>query len=1010
MRRASFLCPVLTVNPEFIMSRHLSSHTRAGVTALLVGLLTWLSVFGLLGMSSNQDSPFISEVRAKFPSAPSQSQLSANLKRFPLSFEENRGQTHNDVKFISRTLGYTFYLTSSGAIFETAGSEADKVSALEMRLLGASPNSAFESDDPLWGKSNYFIGNDPGKWITDASTFASVRQRNVYEGVDIIYYGNQQQLEYDFVVAPNADPRQINLSFNGARRIATDENGDLVIGLADLQQSDRRQLRMHKPVVYQEVNGKRRYIEAGYSIRNQQFDGNQSTVSFKLGDYDSHLPLVIDPLVDYSTYYGGSGTDIGYGIAVDKDGYVYVTGQTSSLNFPLKNAFQTTRDGATDAFVMKLSQNGLSVIFSTYIGGRNPGDKGASIVVDQTGNIYLTGETNSLNFPTVNAAQPIFRGNTDAFITKFNPAGNELIYSTYLGGTLPDAAYGIAIDSSNSVYITGRTQSSNFPTKNPMQATLKGQQDVFVAKFASDGALTYSTYLGGEPMETGARDEESGYSIAIDQLKNVYITGFTTTPTFPTLNAIQSDFGGVEDVFVTKINSNGSALVYSTFLGGDRAEEARAIAVDALGNAYITGYTFSQNFPAFNALQPDYGGNVDAFVTKINAAGTELIYSTFLGGNGGENTGLVADITPVGGIAVDNLGNAYLTGKTESNNFPVVRAIQPSLRGDNDAFVAKINPSGTELIYSTYLGSTFTGNNGFDERGLDLAIDRFGSVYVTGQILKNDFLTLLPVQQNYGGGLSDAFITKISSPDIVTIAPVSAASFVGPSLAPSEIVAAFGIGLANGIEAAASTPLPTSLLGTSVTIKDKNNSEFPAPLFFVSPLQVNFQIPDGIATGQAMIIVNNSMNNFSVGASVLIEKTAPGLFTANANGLGVPAAVLLRVKSEGDQIFEPVAQLDNQNNFVPRPINFGPDMGDASDQLFLILFGTGWRGRSAESKVLAQIGGVNAPVLYAGAQGTFVGEDQINLQLPRSLAGSGTVDLSVIVDGQMANLVRVAFQ
>ncbi len=971
--------------------------------ALLAGLLIWFGVFGALVISTLHNNSLDSYLQSDLADSASQSQIRANLNRLPLSFEENRGQTRKDVKFISRTRGYTLYLTSAETRFEFAGSESNSSHALVMKMIGASANSAIEGGEPLTGKSNYFIGNDPRQWITGASTFSSVHHRNAYEGVDVVYYGNQQQLEYDFIVAPNADPRQINLAFNGARQIQADEKGDLVLTL------DQRQLRMHKPVAYQQSNGERRFINVEYSIHKARIADDTPTVSFQIGDYDPQLPLVIDPLVEYSTYYGGSGTDIGYGIAVDKDGFVYVTGQTSSLNFPLKNAYQTARDGASDAFVMKLSPNGLTVMFSTYIGGRNPGDKGSSIAVDQTGNIYFTGETNSLNFPVVNAAQPIFRGNTDAFVAKFNPTGSELLYSTYLGGTLPDAAYGLALDGSNSVYITGRTQSANFPTRNPMQAALKGQQDVFVARFAPDGSLAYSTYLGGEPMETGARDEEAGYSIAVDQLQNVYITGFTTTPSFPTVNAIQRNFGGVEDVFVCKLNSAGSALVYSTFLGGDRAEEARAIAVDALGNAYITGYTFSLNFPTVNALQPIYGGNVDAFVAKINATGTELIYSTFLGGSGGENTGLVADITPVGGIAVDNLGNAYLTGKTESDNFPVVRAVQPSLRGDNDAFVAKINPAGSELIYSTYLGSTFTGNNGFDERGLDLAIDRFGSAFVTGQVLKNDFLTILPVQQNYGGGLSDAFITKISTPDILTIATVSAASFTGPSLAPAEIVAAFGFSLASGVEVAQSTPLPTSLLGTSVKVKDKNNNELLAPLFFVSPAQVNFQIPPGIVPGKATITITNSMNN-SISATVLIEKTAPGLFTANANGLGVPAAVLLRVKSNGMQIFEPVAQLDSGNIFIPLPIDFGPDSGNASDQLFLILFGTGWRGRSAEANVQAQIGGVNTPVLYAGEQGTFVGEDQINLQLPRSLAGRGEMNLSVVVDGQMANLVRVAFR
>lgn len=869
-----------------------------------------------------------------------------------------------------------------------------------MRFAGASTGATVKGGQPLTGKSNYFIGDDSRDWQTDIPTFASVRQQGIYPGIDAVFYGNRQQLEYDFVVAPQADPQHIQLDFDGVEQVEINDQGDLLLGLGESQ------LKMFKPVIYQHVNGQRHLIEGSFSIRDPQSAIGNPQIGFEIGDYDHNLPLVIDPVVDYSTFMGGSGTDIGYGIAVDRQGNVYITGQTSSLNYPTKNPFQSTRDGANDAFVTKLSANGSTVVFSTYIGGRNPGDKGAAIAVDRAGNVYFAGETSSLNFPLVNSAQAIYRGNTDAFISKLSLDGNVLIYSTTWGGTLQDVAYGIAIDGFDNAYVTGRTDSTNFPTKNPLQATLKGQRDVFISKFSPDGASLYSTYLGGELSPSVGRDEEAGYSIAVDPLLNVYITGFTTSPGFPTAGAIQPNFGGVEDAFITKINAAGSALVYSTFLGGDRAEEARAIAIDPLGNAYITGYTFSLNFPTANALQRLYGGNVDAFVTKINATGSALIYSTFLGGNGSENTGLVADITPVGGIAVDNFGNAYVTGKTESENFPVVRAIQSTLRGDNDAFIAKIDPAGSELIYSTYLGSTFVGDNGFDERGLDIAVDTFGNVFVTGQVLKSDFVTVMPTQQNYGGGLSDAFIAKISTPDIVTIATVSAASFTGGSLAPEEIVTAFGANLASGTEVGTSTPLPTSLLGTSIKVKDKNNVERPAPLFFVSSGQINFQVPPDTATGKATVTITNAQNT-SVSATVLIEKTAPGLFTANASGKDVPAAILLRVKPDGTQIFEPIARLDSQQNkFVPLPIDFGAE----NDLLFLLLFGSGWRGRSSMDKVIARIGDMNIPVQYAGAQGSFIGQDQINLQLPRILIGRGEVSLSLTVDGQMANLITVAFK
>jgi len=965
------------------MMKQLSFHTRAGVLALLLGLATWLGVFGVLTLNAPSN----------FPALPVQSQLKTSLSELPLRFEANRGQTHEAVRFLSRGPGYALYLTPSEIKFELHNSETGIRSALGVKLAGASSNSIVEGMEPSSARSNYFIGNDASKWQTDVPTYARVRQRDVYAGIDVAFYGHQQQLEYDFVVAPHADPGQIKLAFDGADQIRIDEQGDLRLTV------DGQQLRMHKPVIYQETGGERREVSGSFAI------GEGQTVGFRLGEYDADQVLVIDPLVDYATYFGGMGTDIGYGIAVDGQGFVYVTGQTASLNFPLKNAAYSMLMGANDAFVMKLSPNGSTVIFSTFIGGRNPGDKGAGIAVDKAGNIYFTGETNSLNFPVLNAAQPNFRGNVDAFVAKFNIEGNTLLYSTYLGGSFSDAAYAIAVDRFDNAYVTGRTESANFPTKNALQTALRGQRDAFVAKFSADGAIVYSTYLGGDLPPNASRDDESGYGIAVDMLQNAYITGFTSSPSFPTVNALQSNFAGVEDAFVAKINASGSDLVYSTFLGGNRADEARSLAVDALGNVYVTGYTFSLDFPMANALQRQYGGNVDAFVTKINASGSALLYSTFLGGSGLENTGLVSDNIPVGSITVDTLGNAYITGKTESENFPVVRAVQSSLRGDNDIFIAKIDPAGMALIYSTYLGSTFSGDNGFDERGLDIAVDNFGSVYVTGQVLKNDFSTVLPVQSSFGGGLSDAFICKVSTPDIATIAPVSAASFTGPSLAAEEIIAAFGANLASGVQIAQTVPLPTSLLGSSVKVKDKNNIERSASLFFVSPGQVNFQIPPGTPEGKATITITNA-NAALVSVTVLIEKTAPGIFSANANGKDVAAAVLLRVKSDGSQTFEPVAQLGAQNILFPVPIDFGPP----SDQLFLILFGTGWRNRSALENVSAQIGGVNVPVQFAGAQGSFVGEDQMNLQLPRSLAGMGETEVAIRVDGQLANLVKIAFR
>ncbi|MGH9837503.1 MAG: SBBP repeat-containing protein [Blastocatellia bacterium] len=935
-----------------------------------------------------------------------QARIVESFSQLPLGFEPDRGRLNG---LVARGAGYSIHLTSgptSGEAtleLQTPSPVSNLKSRIRLRPIGAITGVASEPLDPLPGRSNYFIGNDPREWRTDIPNYSKIRYRNLYRGIDLVYYGNQRQLEYDFIVAPHEDPRQIALGFEGADAIELESQGDLLLKVGD------QQLRMRKPIVYQEVDGQKEVVAGSYrltdqSIRNPQSAIRNPAIGFQIGEYDRAIPLIIDPVVDYATYFGGSGTDVGYGIAIDAQNNVYVTGQTSSPNLTLKNALDDALEGANDAFVVKLNPQGNTVVFSTYIGGRNHGDRGWAIAVDRAGNVYFTGETNSLNFPTVNAAQPTFRGGVDGFVAKLNIEGNVLLYSSYLGGGFTDVSYSIALDRFDNAYITGRTESANFPVRNPLQDKLRGQRDAFVAKFSADGGIIYSTYLGGEPA-AGGRDEEVGYGIAADALQNAYVVGYTTTANFPTANAIQRDFGGVEDAFVAKLNAAGSGLVYSTYLGGARADNGRGIAVDALCNAYVVGYTLSQDFPRVEALQPVFGGSGDGFVAKINAVGSALHYSTYLGGNGDENSGIIADITPSCAIAVDALGNAYVTGKTESQNFPVVRAINPMLRGDNDAYLAKLDPAGSELIYSTFLGSTFTGNNGFDERGLAIAVTRLGTVFLTGQVLKNDYQTVAPVQGVYGGGLSDAFITKISAPDIPGVSALSAASFTGGSLAPESIVAIFGSSLAAGTESANMTPLPTALQGTSVTVKDKQGVERAAPLFFVSPGQVNFLLPPGAAAGKAQITITNSQNN-SFSTTVLVEPIAPGLFSADATGQGLAAAVAVRVKADGSQTFEPVVQLDGFGRLIAAPIDLGPE----SDQVFLILFGTGWRGNASLSNIVARIGDADAPVSYAGPQGSFIGEDQINLRIPRSLAGRGNVAVIISVEGKITNLVNITIR
>jgi hypothetical protein len=672
-----------------------------------------------------------------------QSRLAAAYGKLPLRLELNAGQTDASVRFLSRGPGYALFLTGNEAVLSLEKRSPKAISppvALRMSLAGANPNATVTGLDELPGKSNYFIGNDPAKWRTNVPTYAKVKYKNVYRGIDLVYYGNPQQLEYDFLVAPGADPKAISLdvtavlsSHSGRRTpLRIDANGDLVIQAGD------DQVRLHKPVVYQASEGSARHFVDGHYLLKS---GNR--VSFEVASYDRGKTLVIDPVLVYSTYLGGSGYDLGYGIAVDSAGNAYVTGGSLSTDFPTANPLQPIYGGGSsfgDAFVAKLNPAGSALVYSTYLGGSGD-DQGNGIAVDSSGNAYVTGNTSSTNFPTAGPLQTVYGGEQDAFVAKVNAAGSALVYSTYLGGSSEDSGNGIAVDSSGTAYVTGFTSSSNFPTASPLQAVFGGDEDAFVSKLNPSGsALVYSTYLGGS-------GEDTGNGIAVDSSENAYITGLTTSTNFPTASPLQPASSGNEDAFVAKLNAAGSALVYSTYLGGSGNDYGHGIAVDAAGNAYVVGQTQSANFPTASPLQARLGGSTNAFVSKLNPGGSALVYSTYLGGSSSD-LGL--------GIAVDSGGNAYVTGSIFSTDFPTASPLQPASGGSGDAFVAKLNPSGSALVYSTYLG----GSSG--DSGNGIAVDSAGDAYITGYTRSTNFPTANPLQA-FSGGPYNAFVTKIGS-------------------------------------------------------------------------------------------------------------------------------------------------------------------------------------------------------------------------------------------------------
>jgi len=682
-----------------------------------------------------------------------------SLSNLPFSFEENIGQMFSQVKFFARQKGYTAFFTPTEVIFtlrqgrdedrfinkqensmqpkvsEPLEQQSNEYSLLKMRMEGSNPNTEIIGEEKLEGKFNYFIGSDTKKWVANVPTYERVRYKEIYPGIDLVYYGKVQQLEHDFIVKPSADPEIITLSFEGAENVEVDAEGNLLV------QAKIGKLRLLKPIVYQDINGNQQEIESSYEIRSS------GEVGFLLGEYNKSMTLRIDPVLSYSTFLGESNGEIGYGITADVEGNAYITGTTASNNFPTtEDAYDRSFNGVFDVFITKLNPSGTELVYSTFLGGAGD-DIGYAITIDAEGNAYITGTTASDNFPTTDGAYDrSFNGNYDVFITKLNSSGTALVYSTFLGGAGTDSGNAIAIDAEGNAYITGETNDDTFPTtEGAYNGSINGGIDAFVTKLNSSGtALVYSTFLGGEYIDIGS-------GIAIDEQGNAYITGQTFSSNFPTTQgAYDTTYNkiGYYDAFVTKLHFSGTKLVYSTFLGGNHHDVGKGIAIDAEDNAYITGYTRSSNFPTTQGAYDTTQNNVnyyDAFVTKLNFNGTGLVYSTFLGGTN-DDRGY--------GIVIDTAGNAYITGRTLSSNFPTTEgAYDRTYNGASyyDAFVTKLNSSGSKLVYSTYLGGSY------NDYGNGIAIDAAGNIYITGQTNSNNFPTTEGAYDIIYNGRSDAF-------------------------------------------------------------------------------------------------------------------------------------------------------------------------------------------------------------------------------------------------------------
>jgi hypothetical protein len=718
------------------------------------------AALGLAALAGTASGARVSQCPAALPdSARATGRATAAALKPPLAFEENRGQVASRARFLSRGPGHTLALSPTEAVVSLAGRQAVERSrsavgspqssrlntqhSLRLRLAGSDPRAKLAGLEKQPGIVNYLIGSDPKSWRTHIPTYKKVKYEGVYPGIDLVYHGSQGSLEYDFEVAPGADPSQVRLTAEGAEKVELSSSGDLLL------HTPAGTLTQHKPVAYQLVDGKRHEIPAEFSLHPTPYALHPSReVSFQLARYDATRPLIIDPTLAFSTYLGGTGDDFGKGVAVDSGDAVYVTGYTPASDYPTVGAYDSGSNGGQDVFVTKLSSDGTSMVYSTYLGG-SADDYGLDVAVGTAGEAAVTGYTSSTDFPTGSAYDGAANGGIDVFVTKLAADGASLVYSTYLGGSAEDTGRAIALGTDGAAYVTGQTFSSNFPTASPFDSALTSTRDAFAAKLSSDGqTLAYSTYLGGSGGELGA-------GIAVDSSGCAYVTGFTGSgSSYPAVNAFQDSRGigagesGTEsdffDAFVTKLAANGASLVYSTYLGGKAYDEGRGIAVDASGAAYVVGYT-NGGFPTQNPYQASRAGSYDTFITKFAGNGTTLSYSTYLGGTQ-DDYGFR--------IAIDADGNAAVVGLTTSG-FPTVNAYQASPGGTYDAFVSKLGSSGSSLVYSTYLGGSS------NEGAYDVALNSLGNAVVAGDTFSSNHPLVNPVDTTQSG--FEAFAARIDS-------------------------------------------------------------------------------------------------------------------------------------------------------------------------------------------------------------------------------------------------------
>ncbi len=803
---------------------------------------------------------FHPQVRAVGPASP----------HVPLSFEQNVGQFDTPVRYVARAGSMAAFLARSGATL------AIPSGSVRLAWAGANPHSLVAGEGLLPGKSNYFSAN---RRQTNIPNFARVRYKDLYPGIDLVFRAGDEGLEYDLVLAAGADPAQIALRFLGADKIAIDADGGLVLSVGD------ETIRQHTPRTYHYVAGSVRTVSSEYVLHK---DG---TVAVRLGDYDRNHPLVIDPVLSFSTrlggVYGDVNADAAYGVAVDDAGGAYVTGAIASLDFPTTpGAYSRNRQPGgncspgsvtmlcSDVFVTKFDRTG-SLVYSTYLGGADI-DIGYGIAVDSGGNAFVTGSTRSHDFPTVPGALRTTPGGgtcstypghlpvpcEDAFVVKLNPAGSGLVYSTFLGGAGPDQGRGIAVHRDGSATVGGWMGSGDFPFTNALREN-GGVVGAFIARLDASGSrLAYATYFG---------PASAAYGVALDAAGNGYLTGYTATSDFPTTPGASQASGGT-DAFVAKVSPVGS-LHYSARIGGSGASFSQGIAVDSEGNSYITGFTDSKEYPVTNAAFAGKGSLTDAFLTKLDASGSSVVYSLRLGGN---NT------TQAYGISLDQFRNAYVFGQTWAWDFPLTRgAVRPCRNKSwNSTFVAEVDATGKQLLYSTYFGGTG------EDSASAIAVDGLGGIWLAGSTRSSDFPTAVPAPEL--GYRRAAFVSKIDltrSEDLTVSCIASGAGLDMGSVSPGEIVALFGSGIGpqtpGWLRLNEEGLVDTAISGVRVWFDD-----LAAPLIYVQSEQVNAVVPYEVQGKRATQIQVEYLGRKGPPTTVAVAAVRPAMFTTTMTGSG----------------------------------------------------------------------------------------------------------------------------